>query len=61
MSDGRTLSIWQIGDAPVFKLLAGTYPIKCNGCHIMTDDAARDLLRDLRAAQTEGSCDVDAA
>jgi hypothetical protein len=60
VSDGRTLSVWQICDVPVFKLHAAAYPIKCHGCRIMTDDAARDLLRELRAAQTEGSCDVDA-
>ena len=50
-SDGRVLTVWQIGDGPVFELQAGAYPIKCHGYRIMDDDAARSLVRELRAAQ----------
>lgn len=50
-SDGRTLSVWEIGEQPVYELRAGAYPIKCHGYCIMADDAARDLVRELRAAQ----------
>jgi hypothetical protein len=52
-SDGRHLTVWQIGDEPIFELHAGACPIKCHGYHILDNDAARDLVRELRAAQTE--------
>jgi hypothetical protein len=53
--DGRTLTVWEIGGRPLLELHAGRYPIKRNGYAIMSDDAARVLVRELQRAQSEGN------
>jgi hypothetical protein len=53
-SDGRTLSVWDIGDVPIYEVRAGAYPLKCNGYRILDDEAARALVRELRGAQDDG-------
>ena len=47
-SNGKLLEVRDVGPV-VFRLRAGEIPIKVNGHHLMEDDAARDLLRELLA------------
>ena len=49
-SNGKILEVRDAGPV-IFRLTAGVVPIKFNGKHLMEDDAARDLLRDLLALE----------
>lgn len=48
--NGRKLEVYDLAD-PVFRLTATTVPIKCHGAFVLEDDAARELVRELVAAQ----------
>ncbi len=45
-SNGRTLEVREVGPV-IYRLHAGTVPIKLHGKFVMDDDAARELLRGL--------------
>ena len=47
--NGRELEVRDVGPV-VYRLLAGDVPIKLHGRFVLDDDAARDLLRELREA-----------
>ena len=44
--NGKVVEVRDVGPV-VFRLLAGSVPIKVNGYRIASDDEARDLIRDL--------------
>ena len=48
-SNGRELEVRDVGPV-VYRLVAGDVPIKLHGRFVLDDDAARDLLRELREA-----------
>lgn len=50
--DGRTLEVRPIGDI-VYRLAARRVPIKLNGYLVLEDEDARELCRQLAAAQEE--------
>jgi len=47
-STGAVLEVRDVGPV-IFRLRAGTAPIKRNGWSIVEDDAAREILRELLA------------
>jgi hypothetical protein len=48
--EGKVLEVREVGDV-IYSLQANGVPLKCNGWRILEDDAARDLVRELAAAQ----------
>lgn len=51
-SNGRVLEVRPVGDV-VYRLEARRIPIKLHGNHVLEDDEARELCRQLSAAQEE--------
>jgi hypothetical protein len=51
--DGKLLEVRDVGDV-ICTLAANGAPIKLHGTVILEDDAARDLVRELAAAQKVG-------
>ena len=49
-SDGRLLEVREVGE-PIYTLAANERPLGWNGWQILEDDQARDLVRELAAAQ----------
>jgi hypothetical protein len=47
---GRELEVYDVA-GPIFRLTATVVPIKCHGAFVLEDDAARELVRELAAAQ----------
>jgi hypothetical protein len=48
--NGKKLVVYDVGKVR-FELVAGTTPIKLNGTILLDDDKARELVRELIAAQ----------